>query len=149
MIALEEYFRSGLVLSIPQVNALERVTIGRTVSVSLNIYVGVPIQYLVEQYRSAPEVDALIKQFGNEKFLIAENSKFLGIYLHFDAKPHDVLKAYFYAVSYLQDRTQFTRERFYEVQSKWNDFLALAQREKWSIDSHLIYVDEYRADWRL
>lgn len=150
LIALEEFFRSGNVLSVPQVNSLERVTIGRTVSVSSNIYVGLSIQYLIEQYRSTPEIDALTKLFekSNEKFLIAENSKFVGIFLHFDAQPIDVLKAYFYAVSYLQDRTQL-RDRYWEVQTKWNEFLALAQRERWTTTSHLIYVDEYRIDWKI
>lgn len=150
LIALEEYFRSGNILSIPQVNALERVTIGRTVSVSMNIYVGLSIQYLVEQYRSTHEIDALTKQFEkhNEKFLIAENSKFIGIYLHFDAQPIDILKAYFYAVSYLQDRSQL-RDRFWEVQSKWNAFLGMAQRENWTFNSHLICVDEYRIEWKI
>lgn len=150
LIILEEFFRSGNVLSVPQVNGLERVTIGRTVSVSLKIYVGLSIQYLVEQYRSTPEVESLTKQFEkcNEKFLIAENSKFLGIYLHFDAQPIDVLKAYFYALSYLQDRTQL-RDRYWEVQTKWNEFLALAQRGNWTFNNHLIYVDEYRVDWKI
>lgn len=150
LIALEEYFRSGKVLSVPQVNALERVTIGQTVSVSMNIYVGLSIKYLVEQYPSTPEIDALTKQFEkhNEKFLIAENSKFVGVYLHFDAQPIDILKAYFYAVSYLQDRSQL-RDRFWEVQSKWNEFVGMAQRENWNLNSHLICVDEYRIEWKM
>lgn len=84
----------------------------------------------------------------NEKFLFAETKKCIGIYLHVDARPIDVLKAYFYAVSYLQDRTQI-RERPKEVQAKWNEFAALAQQEYWLIGSHLIYVDEYRIEWKL
>lgn len=150
LIALEEYFRSSQILSIANVNCIERVTIGRAVSVSLNIRVGLSIQHLIEQYRITPEIEVLVGQFDktNEKFIIAESTKFLGIYLHTDAQPIDVLKAYFYAVSYLQDRTQL-RERFWEVQSKWNEFLAAAQHERWAFDSHLIHVDEYRIEWRM
>lgn len=150
LIALEEFFRSSKVLSVAETNALERVTVGRTVSVSLNIRIGLSIQHLIEQYRSIPELETLTMQFDktNEKFIIAENSRFLGIYLHSDARPLDVLKAYFYAVSYLQDRTQL-RDRGWEVQSKWNDFLTMAQRENWSFDTHLIFVDEYRIEWRM
>lgn len=150
LVALEEYFRSGKVLSVNDINALERVTIGRTVSVSLNIRVGLSIQHLIEQVRSAPEIENIIMQFDktNEKFLIVESKKFLGIYLHVDARPQDVLKAYFYAVSYLQDRTQL-RDRHWEVQSKWNEFIALAQRENWATLTHLIYVDEYRIEWKI
>lgn len=150
LIALEEYFRSGRVLSIAEVNGLERVTIGRAVSVSLKIRIGLSIQNLTEQYRSTNEIENLIMQFDktNEKFLIAENNKFLGIYLHIDARPQDVLKAYFYAVSYLQDRNQL-KDRCWEVQSKWNDFFSLAQREGWTTVSHLIFVDEYRMEWKI
>lgn len=150
LIALEEYFRSGKILSIGDVNGVERVTIGRAVSVSLNIRVGLSIQHLIEQYRVTPEIDALIVQFDktNEKFVIAESNKFVGIYLHADARPQDVLKAYFYAVSYLQDRTQL-RDRGWEVQSKWTEFSAGAQQENWALDAHLIFVDEYRIEWRM
>lgn len=150
LIALEEYFRSGNVLSVDAVNALERVTIGQAVSVSLKIRVGLSIQHLIEQVRSTPEIEKIIMQFEktNEKFLIAESKKFLGIYLHVDARPQDVLKAYFYAVSYLQDRTQL-RDRSWEVQSKWNEFITLAQRENWATLNHLIYVDEYRIEWKM
>lgn len=150
LIALEEYFRSSRMLTVNEVNNLERVTIGRTVSVSLNIRVGLSIQHLIEQYRSTPEIETIIMQFdkNNERFIIAESNRFLGIYLHADAQPMDVLKAYFYAVSYLQDRTQL-RDRLWETQTKWNEFLALAQRERWITASHLIYVDEYRIEWKM
>lgn len=150
LIALEEYFRSGNVLSVDAVNALERVTIGQAVSVSLKIRVGLSIQHLIEQVRSTPEIENIIMQFEktNEKFLIAESKKFIGIYLHVDARPQDVLKAYFYAVSYLQDRTQL-KERSWEVQSKWNEFITLAQHENWATFNHLIYVDEYRIEWKM
>lgn len=150
LIALEEYFRSGNVLSVDAVNSLERVTIGRMVSVSLPIRVGLSIQHLIEQIRSTPEIENIIMQFDktNEKFLICEGKKFIGIYLHVDARPQDVLKAYFYAVSYLQDRTQL-RERSWEVQSKWNEFITMAQRENWLTLSHLIFVDEYRIEWKI
>lgn len=150
LIALEEYFRSGKVLSVNEANSLERVTIGRMVSVSLPIRVGLSIHHLIEQIRSTPEIENLVMQFDktNEKFLIAEGKKFLGVYLHNDARPQDVLKAYFYAVSYLQDRTQL-RDRGWEVQTKWNEFMTFAQRENWSIQTHLIYVDEYRIEWKI
>lgn len=150
LIALEEYFRSGKVLSIDAVNSLERVTIGQAVSVSLKIRVGLSIQHLIEQVRTTPDIESIIMQFEkmNEKFLITESKKFIGIYLHADAHPQDVLKAYFYAVSYLQDRTQL-RDRGWEVQSKWNEFLTLAQRECWATLNHLIYVDEYRIEWKM
>lgn len=150
LIALEEYFRSGKILSVAEVNAIERVTIGRAVSVSLNIRVGLSIQHLIEQYRLTPEIDTIITQFDktNEKFIIAESKKFLGIYLHTDAQPLDVLKAYFYAVSYLQDRTQL-RDRCWEAQSKWTEYSAAAQHERWALDAHLIHVDEYRIEWRM
>lgn len=150
LIALEEFFRSGKVLTVDAVNALERVTIGQMVSVSLKIRVGLSIQHLIEQIRSTPEIENIVMHFDktNEKFLIAEGKKFLGIYLHSDARPQDVLKAYFYAVSYLQDRNQL-RERIWEVQSKWNEFITQAQRENWNTITHLIYVDEYRIEWKM
>lgn len=150
LIALEEYFRSGRILTVCDVNAIERVTIGRAVSVSLNIRVGLSIQHLIEQYRETPEIDAVLVQFDktNEKFIIAESNKFLGIYLHADARPQDILKAYFYAVSYLQDRTQL-RDRCWEVQNKWNEFSTAAVNGNWTFDAHLIYVDEYRIEWRI
>lgn len=150
LIALEEYFRSGRILTVSDVNTIERVTIGRAVSVSLNIRIGLSVQHLIEQYRETPEIDAVLVQFDktNEKFIIAESNKFLGIYLHADARSQDILKAYFYAVSYLQDRTQL-RDRCWEVQTKWNEFSQAAVNGNWTFDSHLIYVDEYRIEWRI
>lgn len=150
LIVLEEFFRSGHVLSIANVNKLERITIGRAVSVSLKIQIGQSIQSLTEQFRSANEIEHLMTQFEkmNEKFLIVESNKFLGIYLHIDARPQDVLKAYFYAVSYLQDRNQIS-DRGWEVQNKWTDFVTLAQREGWCLIAHLLSVDEYRIEWRI
>lgn len=130
LIALEEYFRVGRVPSVAEVNALERVTIGKAVSVSLNIRIGLSIQSLTDNYQAMSDIERIIMSFDktNEKFLLTEEKKWLGIYLHVDARPLDVLKAYFYAVSYLQDRIQL-RERCWEVQNKWNEFLTLAQRE--------------------
>lgn len=150
LIALEEYFRSGTVLSIDEVNSIERVTVGQAVSVSLKIRVGLSVQHLIEQVKVAPEIENIIMQFEktNEKFLIVESKKFIGIYLHADARAQDVLKAYFYAVSYLQDRTQL-RERGWEVQSKWNEFITLAHRENWATLYHLIFVDEFRIEWKM
>lgn len=130
LIALEEYFRSGRMLSVPDVNGLERVTVGRAVSVSMKIYIGLSVHHLTDQYRSTSDIESIIGTYEttHEKFLIAEHDRFIGIYLHLDARPQDILKAYFYAVSYLQDRNQL-KDRYWEVNNKWNEFLALAQKE--------------------
>lgn len=150
LIVLEEFFRSGHLMSVAEVNELERVTVGRTVSVSLNIKIGQSIQSLTEQFRSSAEIEHLVLQFEklNEKFLIVECNKFLGIYLHIDARPQDVLKAYFFAVSYLQDRNQLN-DRLWEVQQKWTDFVGMSQREGWYLSTHLLFVEEYRIEWRV
>lgn len=112
-----------------QVNELERVTLGQTVSVSLRIKIGLSAENLMKYYKTPHDIESIISCFDpNDKFFVAETKKCLGIYLNFDAKPSDVLKAYFYAVSYLQDRTQI-RDRYWEVQNKWNEFLNLSQNE--------------------
>lgn len=129
LIALEQFFRCGNVLSPKDVNKLERVTIGQTVSVSLKIKIGVSVENLVKQYKTVHDIDTMLSYFdSNEKFFVAETKKCLGVYLSFDAKSQDILKGYFYAVSYLQDRTQI-RDRYWEVQNKWNEFLNLSQIE--------------------
>jgi len=64
----------------------------------------------------------------HERFIIAESKKHLGVYLHFDTRSQDVLKAYFFAVSYLQDRNQI-KEQYWDIQGKWQEFLNLAQKE--------------------
>ncbi|CAD7080138.1 unnamed protein product [Hermetia illucens] len=149
LIALEEYFRSNRMLPPQKVNQLERVTLGRTVSVSLNIRMGLSAQNLVEQFKTSHDIDNIVSSFDpHEKFIIAESRKYLGVYLHFDTRPQDVLKAYFFAVSYLQDRSQL-KERYWEVQEKWNEFLNMAQNEGWCTTNHLLYVDEYRLDWKV
>lgn len=130
LIALEEYFRTSRMLSVSEVNNLERVTIGQAVSVSMRIHIGLSVHHLTDQYRSTNDIESIIATYEttHEKFLIAEHDRFIGIYLHLDARPQDILKAYFYAVSYLQDRNQL-KDRYWEVNNKWNEFLALAQKE--------------------
>lgn len=129
LIALEEFFKSGRMLTVEEVNKLERVTIGQTVSLSLRVKIGLCAKNLTDHFRTSQDIDNVLQSFdSHEKFIFAESRRYLGIYLHFDARPQDVLKAYFYAVSYLQDRNQF-RDRYWEVQNKWNDFLNMAQNE--------------------
>ncbi|TMW54846.1 hypothetical protein DOY81_000079 [Sarcophaga bullata] len=149
LIALEEFFRSGRMLAPQQVNKLERVTLGQTVSVSLNIRLGISIKHLTDEYQQSHIIDNIISSFDpHEHFIIAESKKFLGVYFHFETVPQDVLKAYFFAVSYLQDRNQI-KEKYWEVQSKWQEFYNLAQQEGWITSQHLLMVDEYRLNWSL
>lgn len=130
LIALEEYFRSGKVLTPYEVNKLERVTIGKTVSVSLNIQLGISIKYFVDELKTTSAVENYIATHDpHEKFIICEcNKKFIGVFLHFEARQQDVLKAFFFAVSYLQDRSQGT-DSSNDVQLKWLEFVNLAQQE--------------------
>lgn len=174
LIALEEFFKTGKMLSVAQVNKLERVTIGQTVSLSLQVKIGLSARNLTNLFKTSQDIENILSSFDpNENFIFAECRRYLGIYLHFDARPQEVLKAYFYAVSYLQDRNQF-RDKYWEVHSKWNDFLTLAQKEGkflfsvififkivkiylcfffistgWNTLSHLLFVDEYRMDWKI
>ncbi|XP_030384135.1 RUS1 family protein C16orf58 homolog [Scaptodrosophila lebanonensis] len=148
LIALEEYFRSSRMLTPQQVNMMERVSIGQTVSVSLNIRLGLSVKTLIDEYKSSSVIDEIVSSFDpHERFMIAESKKCLGVYLHFDTRPEDVLKAYFFAVSYLQDRNQI-KEKYWDIQTKWQEFLNLAQKEGWLINQHLLLVDEYRLDWK-
>lgn len=108
---------------------MERVTIGQTVSVSLNIRLGLSIKNLVDEYQHSHIVDNIVSSFDpHEHFIIAESKKFLGVYFHFNTMPQDVLKAYFFAVSYLQDRNQI-KEKYWDIQSKWQEFYNLSQQE--------------------
>lgn len=108
---------------------MERVTIGQTVSVSLNIKLGLSVKNLIDEYKSSSVIDNIVSSFDpHEHFIIAEGKKCLGVYLHFDTRPLDVLKAYFFAVSYLQDRSQI-KDNYWDIQSKWQEFMALAQKE--------------------
>ncbi|XP_011178425.1 RUS family member 1 [Zeugodacus cucurbitae] len=148
LIALEEYFRSGRMLTPQQVNKMERVTIGQTVSVSLNICIGLSIRALIDEHKTTHAIENIISSFDpHERFIIAESHKNIGVYLHFDARPQDVLKAYFFAVSYLQDRNQI-KDKYWEIQSKWQEFVTLAQKEGWITTQYLLMVDEYRLDWK-
>lgn len=133
LIALEEFFKTGQMLSVRDVNRLERVTVGQAVSLSLRVRIGLSAKNLTDHFRTSQDIDNVLQTFDpHELFIFSETRRLLGIYLHFEARPQDVLKAYFFAVSYLQDRGLF-RERYYEVQSKWNDFLNLAQKEGESV----------------
>lgn len=172
LIALEEFFKTGKMLSVAQVNKLERVTIGQTVSLSLKVKIGLSARNLTSLFKTSQDIENILSSFDpHENFIFAECRRYLGIYLHFEARPQEVLKAYFYAVSYLQDRNQF-RDKYWEVHSKWNEFLTLAQKEGilpyilfslccvtiivsffffsgWNTLSHLLFVDEYRMDWKI
>jgi Vitamin B6 photo-protection and homoeostasis len=148
LIALEEYFRNGSVLPPKVVNHLERVTLGQTVSLTLEVKLGCSVKDLTEQIRNRYEIEDLIACFEQrDKFLIAETRNYVGVFLHYDIKPHEILRAYFFVASYLQDRTQI-RDNYWEVQAKWSEFLNLAQLAGYNVHSHLLGVDEYRCDWR-
>lgn len=149
LIALEEYFKSGMMLSPRQVNKLERVTVGQTVSLTARVKIGCSVRELTEFYRNCYDLENLIACFDSrEKFLIAETRHYVGVYLHFSVKPLDIIKSYFYVASYLQDKSQL-RDRYWEIQNKWNEFLNLAQCEGWNVQAHLLKTDEYRLDWRI
>lgn len=108
---------------------MERVTIGQTVSVSLNVKLGLSVKNLIDEYKSSSVIENIVSSFDpHEHFIIAETKKCLGVYLHFETRAQDVLKAYFFAVSYLQDRNQI-KEKYWDIQTKWQEFLALAQQE--------------------
>lgn len=158
---------------------MERVTVGQTVSVSLNIRLGLSVKHLIDEYKSSNVIENIVSSFDpHERFIIAESKKYLGVYLHFDTRPQDVLKAYFFGVSYLQDRNQI-KEKYWDIQGKWQEFLNLAQKEGesqrnskpktnvvkfldaifltfplsisqgWLVNQHLLLVDEYRLDWKV
>lgn len=127
LIALEEYFRNGSVLPPKVVNQLERVTVGQTVSLTAKVRIGSSVKDLTEQIRNKYEIEDLVACFETrDKFLIAETKNYVGVYLHYDVKPHEILRAYFFVASYLQDRSQI-RDNYWEVQAKWSEFLNLAQ----------------------
>ncbi|KXJ83108.1 hypothetical protein RP20_CCG008717 [Aedes albopictus] len=149
LIALEEYFKSGTMLSPEQVNKLERVTIGQTVTLTARVKIGCSARELAQYYRVCYDLENLMACFDSrDKFIIAETRNYVGVYLHFTAKPLDIIKAYFYVASYLQDKNQL-RDRYWEIQNKWNEFLNLAQCEGWNVQAHLLKTDEYRLDWRI
>lgn len=148
LIVLEEFFRHGSVLPPQIVNQLERVTLGQTVSITAKIKIGVSVKDLCDQMKNRMEIEDLIACFETrDKFLIAETKNYIGIYLHYDIKPHEILRAYFFVASYLQDRNQI-KDNYWEVQAKWSEFLNLAQIAGYNVNSHLLAVDEFRCDWR-
>lgn len=129
LIALEEFFKTGRMLSVAEVNRLERVTVGQTVSLSMRVRIGMSAKNLTDYFRTAVDLENVMQSFDpHDRFVFAESRRFLGIYLHCEANATDVLKAYFFAVSYLQDRGQF-RDRYWDVQTKWNEFLVAASKE--------------------
>ncbi|XP_058819690.1 RUS family member 1-like [Topomyia yanbarensis] len=149
LITLEEYFKTGTILSPEQVNKLERVTIGQTVSLTARVEIGCSARELGQYYRNCYDLENVIACFDSrEKFLISETRRYVGVYLHFTVKPLDIIKSYFYVASYLQDKNQL-RDRYWEIQNKWNEFLNLAQCEGWNVQAHLLKTDEYRLDWRI
>uniref|UniRef100_U5ES86 Uncharacterized protein n=1 Tax=Corethrella appendiculata TaxID=1370023 RepID=U5ES86_9DIPT len=149
LIALEEYFRNGRMMLPDEVNKLERITIGQTVSLTAKVKLGCSAKDITDYYKSAYDLEGLLTCFdARDKFIIAETRNYIAVYLHVDAKPLDVLKAYFYAASYLQDKHQ-VRDRYWEIQNKWNEFLNLAECLGWNIHAHLLPIDEYRLDWRI
>uniref|UniRef100_A0A182SL21 Uncharacterized protein n=1 Tax=Anopheles maculatus TaxID=74869 RepID=A0A182SL21_9DIPT len=117
LIALEEYFKSGMMLSPQQVNKLERVTVGQTVSLTARVKIGCSVRELTEFYRNCYDLENLIACFDSrDKFLLAETRHYVGVYLHFTVKPLDIIKSYFYVASYLQDKSQL-RDRYWEIQN--------------------------------
>lgn len=114
LIVLEEFFRHGSVLPPQIVNQLERVTLGQTVSITAKIRIGCSVKDLCDQMKNRMEIEDLIACFETrDKFLIAETKNYIGIYLHYDIKPHEILRAYFFVASYLQDRSQIKGENKY------------------------------------
>lgn len=108
---------------------MERITVGQTVSVSLRIRLGISIKNLVDECQSSAKIEAALISFDpHERFLIAESGHHLGVYLEMDIQPRDVLKAYFFAVFYLQERAQI-KDKYWELQNKWQEFSTLAQKE--------------------
>lgn len=132
---------------------MERVTVGQTVSLTAKVKIGCSVKDLCDQMKNRMEIEDLIACFETrDRFLIAEtrnsmNAPYVGIFLHFDVKPHEILRAYFFVASYLQDRCQI-KENYFEVQAKWSEFLNLAQIAGYNVNSHLLDVDEFRCDWR-
>lgn len=117
-------------------------------SLTAKIRIGCSVKDLCDQMKNRMEIEDLIACFETrDKFLIAETKNYVGIFLHFDVKPHEILRAYFFVASYLQDRSQI-KENYWEVQAKWSEFLNLAQIAGYSVNSHLLDVDEFRCDWR-
>lgn len=129
LIALEEYFKTGIVLHPATVNRMERVTVGQTVTLDTTVKMGVCAQSLVEAYPNTYDLESVTSLFDtSELFLIAEVKFGVGIYLHNDVTSVDILKSYFFAVSYIQDKSKL-RDRFYEVQKSWDDFLSKAKKQ--------------------
>jgi Vitamin B6 photo-protection and homoeostasis len=149
LIALEEFLKTGEVLTPRQVNRLESVTVGQTVYLTAKVKMGVTANTLLEKYQNSYDLESIIALFDTrDKFLVAETRKYLGVYLYCDARPNDILKAYFFAASYLQDKSQLI-DRYWEIHNRWNEFANLARNRGWSTLSHLLPVDEYRLDWRI
>lgn len=127
LIALEEYFKTGNILSPDRVNQLERITVGQTVSLTQRLFMGGTAKALIETYPNTYDLESIVSLYDpRDLFIVAEVKNYLAVYFHIDIRPTDVLKAYFFAASYLQDKTKI-RDFYWEVQNKWSDFLSLAQ----------------------
>lgn len=129
LIALEEYFKTGVMMSPAQVNRLERITVGQTVSLTSRLKMGGTARALIDTYPNTYDLESIVSLYDpRDLFIIAEVKGGLAVYFHIDVTPLDVIKAYFFAASYLQDKTQI-RDRYWDVQNKWTDFLSLAQSQ--------------------
>lgn len=149
LIALEEYFKTGNMLTPRLVNRLERVTVGQTVSLTAKVKIGLSAKNFVDQYKNSYDIDAIMSYFDSrDKFFLVEIKSYVGVFLHYDIKTLDILKAYFYAASFLQDKNQI-RDRYWDIQNKWNEFLNLCAAAGWSTQTHLLPVEEYRLEWRM
>lgn len=129
LIVLEEYFKSGIVLHPKIVNKMERVTIGQTVTLNSTVKIGCCAQSLIDAYPNTYDLESITSLFDSSEFFIVAEVKFgVGIYLHQDNTPLDILKSYFFAASFIQDRL-LMRDAFWEVQNKWNDFLCKSKNQ--------------------
>lgn len=141
LIALEEYFKTGNILSPERVNQLERITVGQTVSLTSRLKMGGTAKALIDTYPNTYDLESIVSLYDpRDLFIVAEVKDHLGVYFHIDIRPLDVLKAYFFAASYLQDKTKI-RDYYWEVQNKWIDFSSLAEGQgKFNILSYNFFI---------
>lgn len=129
LIVLEEYFKSGKVLSPKVVNKMERITIGQTVTLNSVVKIGITAQTLIDTYPNTYDLESITSLFDtSELFIVAEVKFGIGIYLHEEVQPIDILKSYFFAASFIQDKS-LIRDNFWEVQNKWNDFISKSKKQ--------------------
>lgn len=129
LITLEEYFKSGMVLTPEQVNQMERITVGKTVSLNTVVKMGVCAKLLTEAYPNTYDLESITSLYDPcDLFIIAEVQLGIAIFFHEDIRPSDILKAFFFAASYIQNKAQI-RDRYWEVQVKWKDFISKAKNQ--------------------